>query len=226
MPCGRTRTTRSKSPTSRAGRRPTAVSQRAPWSSCAPTGRSAGLTRLSRPSSSFRGVSLAALKFLHLERKILFHGHEPLDTDSTPTLEGEHWLMHNGYAQARASPISTSARGRRPCRDRLSEVRRRYRRLRALRRHLPADWPHGARDRPADAPLPRSDTPLRFDPAAGMRIRDRPPPPSGGSVRSRGRTRGPQSTRDAGGTPLNGGSRSDSAFAARPPDDGIRRSGL
>ena len=45
-------------------------------------------------------MSLAALKFLHLQRHILFHGHEPLDTDSTPTLEGESWLMHNGFAQA------------------------------------------------------------------------------------------------------------------------------
>jgi kynurenine formamidase len=49
---------------------------------------------------TFPGVSLAALKFLHLERHILFHGHEPLDTDTTPTLEGEHWLMHRGYTQA------------------------------------------------------------------------------------------------------------------------------
>jgi kynurenine formamidase len=48
----------------------------------------------------FPGVSLDALKFLHLERKILFHGHEPLDTDSTPTLEGEDWLLNNGYTQA------------------------------------------------------------------------------------------------------------------------------
>jgi kynurenine formamidase len=48
----------------------------------------------------FPGVSLEALKFLHLERRILFHGHEPLDTDTTPTLEGEHWLMHNNFAQA------------------------------------------------------------------------------------------------------------------------------
>ncbi|MDX3924375.1 MAG: cyclase family protein [Shinella sp.] len=48
----------------------------------------------------FPGVSLAALKFLHLERKILFHGHEPLDTDTTPTLEGEHWLLHNDFTQA------------------------------------------------------------------------------------------------------------------------------
>lgn len=48
----------------------------------------------------FPGVSLDALKFLHLERNILFHGHEPLDTDTTPTLEGEAWLMHNHFAQA------------------------------------------------------------------------------------------------------------------------------
>ena len=51
-------------------------------------------------SSQFPGVSLAALKFLHIERQILFHGHEPLDTDSTPTLEGEAWLLKNGYTQA------------------------------------------------------------------------------------------------------------------------------
>jgi len=48
----------------------------------------------------FPGITLDALKFLHLERKILFHGHEPLDTDTTPTLEGEAWLMHNHYCQA------------------------------------------------------------------------------------------------------------------------------
>jgi len=48
----------------------------------------------------FPGVSLAALKFLHIHRKILFHGHEPLDTDTTPTLEGEYWLLHNHYCQA------------------------------------------------------------------------------------------------------------------------------
>ena len=48
----------------------------------------------------FPGVTLAALKFLHLQRHILFHGHEPLDTDDTPTLEGEAWLLRNGYTQA------------------------------------------------------------------------------------------------------------------------------
>lgn len=48
----------------------------------------------------FPGTRLDALKFLHLERKILFHGHEPLDTDTTPNLEGETWLLKNGFCQA------------------------------------------------------------------------------------------------------------------------------
>lgn len=45
------------------------------------------------------GVGLDALKLLHLERSILFHGHEPLDTDSRG-LEGEEWLLHHDYCQA------------------------------------------------------------------------------------------------------------------------------
>ena len=56
--------------------------------------------RFQPADGKFPGVALDALKFLHLERKILFHGHEPLDTDSTPTLIGEDWLMNNGYMQA------------------------------------------------------------------------------------------------------------------------------
>jgi kynurenine formamidase len=66
---------------------------RSDWSKRWPDPALATLTK-------FPGVSLDALKFLHLQRHILFHGHEPLDTDSTPTLEGESWLMHHGYAQA------------------------------------------------------------------------------------------------------------------------------
>jgi kynurenine formamidase len=120
----------------------------------------------------FPGVSLAALKFLHLERKILFHGHEPLDTDSTPTLEGEHWLMHNGYAQAEGVAHLDQV----PEAGALVAIgypkfgggTGGYARYVAI---CPPDWPHGVAIGPADAPLPRSDTPLRFDPAAGMRIR-------------------------------------------------------
>jgi kynurenine formamidase len=48
----------------------------------------------------FPGISISALRFLHLERRILFHGHEPLQTDTTPMLQGENWLLHNQYSQA------------------------------------------------------------------------------------------------------------------------------
>jgi kynurenine formamidase len=51
-------------------------------------------------NAPFPGIKLDALKFLHLERKILMHGHEALDTDTTPNLEGEYWLMHNHFTQA------------------------------------------------------------------------------------------------------------------------------
>jgi kynurenine formamidase len=56
--------------------------------------------RMQPADGKFPGVSLEALKLLHLERHILLHGHEPLDADSTPTLVGEDWLMNNGYMQA------------------------------------------------------------------------------------------------------------------------------
>lgn len=48
----------------------------------------------------FPGISLDALKLLHLERHILFHGHEPLDTDATPDLVAERWLLTHDFAQA------------------------------------------------------------------------------------------------------------------------------
>ena len=49
----------------------------------------------------FPGVTLAALKYLHLDRHILMHGHEPLDTDNTaPEFLGERWLLQHNFAQA------------------------------------------------------------------------------------------------------------------------------
>ncbi|MDF3057951.1 MAG: cyclase family protein [Rariglobus sp.] len=121
----------------------------------------------------FPGVSLAALKFLHEERRILFHGHEPLDTDSTPTLEGEAWLMHHGYAQAEGVAHL----------DRIPETGALvtigfpkfggglggYARYIAI---CPPDWPHGVKiGEVPEAPLPKSDKPLHWDPIAGMRVR-------------------------------------------------------
>jgi kynurenine formamidase len=113
----------------------------------------------------FPGVSLDALKFLHLERGILFHGHEPLDTDTTPTLEGESWLLHNHFTQAEgvanldqvpeagalitigfAKPLGGTGG---------------YARYVAI---APADWPHGVTVAQAPgAPLPKQPAPLRRD---------------------------------------------------------------
>ncbi|KAJ2798272.1 hypothetical protein H4R20_004881 [Coemansia guatemalensis] len=48
----------------------------------------------------FPQVLLETVQFLHLERDILFHGHEPLDTDMTSDFASEAWLLGHGYAQA------------------------------------------------------------------------------------------------------------------------------
>lgn len=121
----------------------------------------------------FPGVGLDAIKFLQLERHILFHGHEPLDTDTTPNLEGEYWLMHNGYCQAEgvtnldkvpeagaliaigyAKPMG-GAGG--------------YARYIAI---CPPDWEYGVSvGEVPGAPLPKSDKPLHWDEEKGMRVR-------------------------------------------------------
>jgi kynurenine formamidase len=120
----------------------------------------------------FPGVSLKALKFLQQTRHILFHGHEPLDTDSTPTLEGEAWLMHNGYTQAEGV-------------DNLDQVPETgclvsigypkfkgglggYARYIAI---CPPDAPHGAKISGSDAPLAKRSKDLHWDTAKGYRVR-------------------------------------------------------
>ncbi len=120
----------------------------------------------------FPGVSLAALKFLHLKRHILFHGHEPLDTDTTPTLEGEAWLMHHGYAQAEgvANLDKVAPTG---CLVAMGFAKFRggtggYARYVAV---CPASWTEGATIGPADAPLPKFERRLHWDEKAGMRVR-------------------------------------------------------
>lgn len=121
----------------------------------------------------FPGVKLDALKFLHLERHILFHGHEPLDTDTTPTLEGEAWLLQNGYTQAEGVANLDQA----PETGALVEIgypkfgggTGGYARYIAI---CPADWPHGVAIDPAkESPLPKMPHPLRWNDAAGMRTR-------------------------------------------------------
>jgi kynurenine formamidase len=121
----------------------------------------------------FPGVSLPALKFLHQQRHILFHGHEPLDTDSTPTLVGESWLMHHGYAQAegvanldRVPPTGCLVDIGYP---KFGGGTGGYARFVAI---CPPSWRHGVRiGQVPEAPLRRYATPLHWDAQSGMRVR-------------------------------------------------------
>ena len=119
----------------------------------------------------FPGVGLAALKFLHHQRHILFHGHEPLDTDTTPTLEGEHWLMHHGYTQAEgvANLQGVPETG---CLVDIGYPKFKgglggYARFVAV---CPASTANGARISSRDAPLPKGK-PLHWSAKLGYRIR-------------------------------------------------------
>ena len=121
----------------------------------------------------FPGVSLAALRFLHEKRHILFHGHEPLDTDMTPTLEGEHGLMHHGYTQAEgvANLDQASETG---CLVTIGYPKFKgglggYARYIAI---CPADWRYGVSvGQVPEAPLPKSDKVLQWDTEQGVRVR-------------------------------------------------------
>lgn len=119
----------------------------------------------------FPGITLDALKYLHLERKILFHGHEPLDTDTTPTLEGEYWLMHNHFTQAEGVANLDQV----PEAGALIAIgfakpeggTGGYARYVAI---APADWQYGVSVIEAPgAPLPRQSAPLRRDENGVMR---------------------------------------------------------
>jgi kynurenine formamidase len=121
----------------------------------------------------FPGVRLAALKFLHLEREILFHGHEPLDTDTTPTLVGESWLLRNGYTQAEGVTNL----------DKVPEkgalVAMGFPRLQGgtggYARYIgicPPNWEYGVSvGELPEAPMARFSKPLHWDHKAGMRVR-------------------------------------------------------
>ena len=121
----------------------------------------------------FPGVTLDALKFLHEQRKILFHGHEPLDTDTTPTLEGESWLMHHGYTQAEGVTNLDQV----PEKGALVAIgypkfqggTGGYARYIAI---CPPDWKYGVSiEEMPGAPLPRSDRGLQWNAEKGMRTR-------------------------------------------------------
>ena len=121
----------------------------------------------------FPGVSLAALRFLHEQRHILFHGHEPLDTDTTGTLEGEAWLLNNGYTQAEGvanldqvpETGALVAIGFPKFQGGLGG----YARFIAI---CPPDWKYGVSvGQVPESPLPRATKPLHWDSTVGMRVR-------------------------------------------------------
>jgi kynurenine formamidase len=121
---------------------------------------------------NFSSVGLDALKFLHRKRHILFHGHEPLDTDTTPTLEGEYWLMHHGYAQAEgvANLDGVPATG---CLVSFGFPKFKgglggYARYIAI---CPPSTRKGVRISRSDAPLPAFGSPLHWDTNLGYRVR-------------------------------------------------------
>jgi kynurenine formamidase len=121
----------------------------------------------------FPGVTLAALKFLHLERKILFHGHEALDTDTTPTLEGEAWLLRNGYTQAEgvANLDQVPEKGALVAIGfpKLQGGTGGYARFIAI---CPPDWKYGVSvGELPEAPLRMYGKPLHWDPKTGVRVR-------------------------------------------------------
>jgi len=123
--------------------------------------------------TKFPGVKLDALQFLHLQRHILFHGHEPLDTDTTPNLEGESWLMHHGYTQAEgvANLEEVPETGALVAigYPKLQGGTGGYARYIAI---CPPDWKYGVTiGGVPEAPLPRLAKPLHWDTQRGVRVR-------------------------------------------------------
>jgi kynurenine formamidase len=121
----------------------------------------------------FPGITLAALQFLHQQRKILFHGHEPLDTDTTPTLEGEAWLLRNGYTQAEGVANLDKV----PEKGALVAIgfpkfaggTGGYARYIAI---CPPDWKYGISvGEVPESPMSPNVHPLHWDKKSGMRIR-------------------------------------------------------
>jgi kynurenine formamidase len=130
-------------------------------------------SRIQPADHKFPGATLDAIKLLHLERKILLHGHEPLDADSTPTLVVEDWLMNNGYMQAEGVANLDQV----PATGALIAIG--FPRLKggtggfaSFTAICPADWTHGVRPGEiAEAPLPYNEKRLAWNESKGVRER-------------------------------------------------------
>jgi kynurenine formamidase len=111
------------------------------------------------------GISLEALQFLHLQRQILFHGHEPLDTDASEDFKAESWLLRHNYTQAEGVTNLDQV----PEAGALILIG--YAKPEGgtggFARYIavaPASWPHGVTvEQAPGAPLPQFKQPLRRD---------------------------------------------------------------
>ncbi len=121
----------------------------------------------------FPGITLEAMKFLHLERHILFHGHEALDADTTANLDSEAWLLRNGYTQAEGVANLDQV----PEAGALVAIgfpkfqggTGGYARFIAI---CPPDWKFGVSvGHVPDSPMPKAAKPLHWDAKLGMRVR-------------------------------------------------------
>jgi kynurenine formamidase len=123
--------------------------------------------------TAFPGVSLPALQFLHGQRQILFHGHEPLDTDCSPDLKAESWLLNHGYAQAEGvahlDQVPESGALVAIGFAKLRGGTGGYARYIAI---CPPDWGYGVKvGEVPESPLPQQSTPLHWDPRKKVRVR-------------------------------------------------------
>ena len=121
----------------------------------------------------FPGATLAAIKFLHQQRHILFHGHEALDADTTASLESEAWLLRNGYTQAEgvANLDQVPEAGALVAMGypKLQGGTGGYARFIAI---CPPDWKYGVSvGQVPDSPMPKAAKPLHWDTKLGMRVR-------------------------------------------------------
>ena len=121
----------------------------------------------------FPGATLEAIKFLHEQRKILFHGHEALDADTTANLESEAWLLKNGYTQAEGvtnlDQVPEAGALVVIGYPKLGGGTGGYARFIAI---CPPDWKYGVSvGQVPESPLPKAEKPLHWDQKLGMRVR-------------------------------------------------------
>ncbi|MBV8497230.1 MAG: cyclase family protein, partial [Gammaproteobacteria bacterium] len=122
----------------------------------------------------FPGVSLEAVKFLHLKRHILYHGHEAMDTDTTPTMISEDWLMANGFPQAEcvANLDQVPETGALISLG-LPKIKGAVAGMLVLHAICPHDWHGGvAPGEVAESPLPFHQRKLVYDAEKGVRLRE------------------------------------------------------